>query len=52
MDVSGDKTIRHHNPDDKYLKKHHHKKCVAIFMFSVGTKLFMTVGICLDLLVI
>jgi len=40
MDVSSDKTTRHHNPDDKYLKIHHHIKCVAIFIFSAGTKCF------------
>jgi len=39
MHISSDKTTRHHNPDDKHLKIHHHKKCVAIFMFSAGTKI-------------
>jgi hypothetical protein len=38
MDVSSDKITRHHNVDDKCLKIHHHKKCVAIFTFSAGTK--------------
>jgi hypothetical protein len=39
MDTSSDKTTRHHNPDDKHLKIHHHKKCVAMFMSLAGTKI-------------
>jgi hypothetical protein len=39
MDVSNVKMTRHHIPDDKCLKIHQHKKCVAIFMFSAGAKI-------------
>jgi hypothetical protein len=52
MDISSDKTIRHHNPDDKHLKIHYHKKVLQFLCFQLAQKLFMTVGICLDLLLI
>ena len=52
MDVSSDKTTWHHNPGDQYLNIHHHKKCVAIFRFSAGTKCVYDSRICLELLLI